>query len=80
MNNNLTIAGCNFIGLYSAIKCTDNGYNVTIIEKKTSYNDNKNYYRIFNKNHYLYINLLNKFSINYTKYNLKYNLNIIYIL
>ena len=34
MNNNLTIAGCNFIGLYSAIKCTDNGYNVTIIEKK----------------------------------------------
>lgn len=73
MNNNLTIAGCNFIGLYSAIKCTDNGYNVTIIEKKTSYNDNKNYYRIFNKNHYLYINLLNKFSINYTKYNLKYN-------
>jgi hypothetical protein len=73
MNNNLIIAGCNFIGLYSAIKCVENGYNVTIIERKSSYYDKKNYYRIFNKNHTLYINLLNKFSINYSRYNLKYN-------
>ena len=34
MINNLIIAGCNFIGLYSAVKCIDNGYDVTIIEKK----------------------------------------------
>lgn len=73
MNNNLIIAGCNFIGLYSAIKCVENGYNVTIIERKSSYYDKKNYYRIFNKNHTLYINLLNKFSINYSRYYLKYN-------
>tara|TARA_B100000795_G_C22806649_1_gene445390 strand:- start:12068 stop:13096 length:1029 start_codon:yes stop_codon:yes gene_type:complete len=73
MINNLIIAGCNFIGLYSAIKCIDNGYDVTIIEKKNTYNDNKNYYRIFNKNHLSYINLLNKFSISYNKYTLKYN-------
>jgi heterodisulfide reductase subunit A-like polyferredoxin len=73
MINNLIIAGCNFIGLYSAIKCIDNGYDVTIIEKKNSYNDKRNYYRIFNKNHVSYINLLNKFSISYSKYSLKYN-------
>ena len=73
MNNNLIIAGCNFIGLYAAIKCLDNGYNVTIIEKHNSFNDKKNNYRIFNKNHNFYINLLNKFSINYKKYVLKYN-------
>lgn len=73
MNNNLVIAGCNFIGLYSAIKCLDNGYKVTIIEKRNSFNDKKNNYRIFNKNHNNYINLLNKFSINYKKYTLKYN-------
>jgi len=73
MNNNLVIAGCNFIGLYSAIKCLDNGYKVTIIEKSNSFNDKKNNYRIFNKNHNNYINLLNKFSINYNKYKLKYN-------
>ena len=73
MINNLIIAGCNFIGLYSAIKCIDNGYDVTIIEKKNSYNDKRNYYRIFNKNHVSYINLLNKLSISYKKYSLKYN-------
>lgn len=73
MNNNLIIAGCNFIGLYAAIKCLDNGYNVTIIEKHNSFNDKKNNYRIFNKNHNFYINLLNKFSINYNNYVLKYN-------
>ena len=76
MNNNLIIAGSNFIGLYSAIKCLDNGYKVTIIEKRNSFNDRKNNYRIFNKNHINYINLLNKFSINYVKYTLKYNENI----
>ena len=42
MNNNLVIPGCNFIGLYSAIKCLDNGYKVTIIEKRNSFNDKKN--------------------------------------
>ena len=65
MINNLIIAGCNFIGLYSAVKCIYNGYDVTIIEKKNSYNDKRNYYRIFNKNNVSYINLLNKFSSEY---------------
>ena len=75
MYNNIVIAGCNFIGLYSAIKCIDSGYNrgIIIIDKKGAFIDNKTNYLIFNKNHTSYINLLNKFSIKYIKYVLKYN-------
>lgn len=82
MNNNITIIGCNLIGLYSAIKCTDYGMHVFIIDKKNKYSCNSgssgnsgknNNYRIFSKNHTLYIQLLNRFSINYSKYILKYN-------
>lgn len=85
MNNNITIIGCNLIGLYSAIKCVDYGIRVSIIEKKSKYSGNcgssgnssssgkSNNYRIFSKNHALYIQLLNRFSINYSKYTLKYN-------
>ena len=75
MYNSIIIAGCNFIGLYSAIKCIDSGYNrgIIIIDKKGAFIDNKTNYLIFNKNHTSYINLLNKFSIKYIKYVLKYN-------
>ena len=31
--NNIIIVGCNIIGLYSALRCLDNGYKVTIIDK-----------------------------------------------
>ena len=31
--NNIIIVGCNIIGLYSALRCVDNGYKVSIIDK-----------------------------------------------
>jgi uncharacterized FAD-dependent dehydrogenase len=74
--NNIIIVGCNIIGLYSALRCSDNGYKVSIVDKlsKDKININKrNNYRIFNKSHNIYIQLLNRFSIKYEKYNLKYN-------
>ena len=74
--NNIIIVGCNIIGLYSALRCVDNGYRVSIVDKspqdKLSIN-RRNNYRIFNKSHNFYIQLLNKFSIKYEKYILKYN-------
>lgn len=74
--NNIIIVGCNIIGLYSALRCVDNGYRVSIVDKspqdKVSIN-RRNNYRIFNKSHQIYIQLLNKFSIKYEKYILKYN-------
>ena len=74
--NNIIIVGCNIIGLYSALRCVDNGYRVSIVDKssrdKLSINKRNNY-RIFNKSHNIYIQLLNKFSIKYEKYILKYN-------
>jgi hypothetical protein len=95
MNNNIIIIGCNLIGLYSAIKCVDNGLRVSIMEKKYNCNNDdsggsggsggtngsnssnggngSNNYRIFSKHHTIYIQLLNRFSINYSKYILKYN-------
>jgi len=73
MNNSIIIIGCNFIGLYAAIKCADNGYIVNIIEKKSNYNDKRNNQRVFNKKHTSYIQLLNKFNIKYTNYILKYD-------
>ena len=73
MNNNIIIVGCNFAGLYSAIRCIDCGIKVTIVEKKNSYDDDIINYKIFNKGHAAYIQLLNRFSIKYVKYNLNFN-------
>lgn len=74
--NNIIIVGCNIIGLYSALRCVDNGYRVSIIERLSCDKLNskfRNNYRVFNKSHQLYIHLLNRFSIQYDKYILKYN-------
>jgi len=73
MNNNIIIIGSNLIGLYSAIKCVDDGYSVNIIEKKSSFNDKRNNNRVFNKKHTSYLDLLNRFNIKYSNYILKYN-------
>ena len=73
MNDNIIIVGCNFAGLYSAIRCIDCGIKVTIIEKKHSYEDDIINYKIFNKGPAAYIQLLNRFSIKYVKYNLNFN-------
>jgi hypothetical protein len=73
MNDNIIIVGCNFAGLYSAIRCIDCGIKVTIVEKKNSYDDDIINYKIFNKNHAAYIQLLNRFSIKYIKYDLNFN-------
>lgn len=68
--NNLHIAilGGNIIGLYAAIKCIEMGYTVSIIDKRCNFDrirvDN---YKYFNKNHYIYLNLLNKFDIKYSQ-------------
>ena len=74
--NNIIVIGCNIVGLYSALRCADNGYRVSIVDKlspdKVSAN-NRNNYRVFNKSHNIYIHLLNRFSIKYEKYLLKYN-------
>jgi hypothetical protein len=74
--NNIIVVGCNIIGLYSALRCADNGYRVSIVEKlsgdKINNKDRINY-RVFNKSHNIYMNLLNRFSIKYEKYILKYN-------
>jgi hypothetical protein len=74
--NNIIVVGCNIIGLYSALRCADNGYKVSIVEKlsgdKINNKDRINY-RVFNKSHNIYMHLLNRFSIKYEKYILKYN-------
>ena len=80
MNDTLTIIGCNFSGLYSAIRCIDCGIKVTLIEKKNKYDDDIINYKIFNKTHNSYIQLLNKFSIKYSNYNLNFNEKIISII
>jgi uncharacterized FAD-dependent dehydrogenase len=74
--NNIIVVGCNIIGLYSALRCVDNGYRVSIIERLSCdklNSKNRNNYRVFNKSHQLYIHLLNRFSIQYETYILKYN-------
>ena len=74
--NNIIIVGCNIIGLYSALRCADNGYRISIVDKLSQdkiNNKNRINYRIFNKSHQIYIHLLNRFSIKYEKYMLKYN-------
>ena len=74
--NNIIVVGCNIIGLYSALRCADNGYRISIVDKLSQdkiNNKNRINYRIFNKSHQIYIHLLNRFSIKYEKYMLKYN-------
>lgn len=74
--NNIIVVGCNIIGLYSALRCADNGYRISIVDKLSQdkiNNRNRINYRIFNKSHQIYIHLLNRFSIKYEKYMLKYN-------
>lgn len=74
--NNIIIVGCNIIGLYSALRCVDNGYKVSIVDKLSKdkiLKNNRNNYRIFNKSHNIYTQLLNRFSIKYENYILKYN-------
>jgi hypothetical protein len=78
--NNIVIVGCNFSGLYSAMKCVDNGISVIIIEKNSACSEEIINYKIFNKHHTYYINLLNRLSIKYHKYNLNFNDKIIYII
>jgi hypothetical protein len=74
--NNIIVVGCNIIGLYSALRCVDNGYKVSIVDKLPPdklNNKNRINYRIFNKSHHIYIHLLNRFSIKYEKYILKFD-------
>jgi len=74
--NNIIVVGCNIIGLYSALRCVDNGYQVSIVDKLSCdklNGKNRNNYRVFNKSHQIYMHLLNRFSIQYEKYSLKYN-------
>jgi uncharacterized FAD-dependent dehydrogenase len=74
--NNIIVVGCNIIGLYSALRCADNGYRISIVDKLSQdkiNNRNRINYRIFNKSHQIYLHLLNRFSIKYEKYVLKYN-------
>jgi hypothetical protein len=74
MKKNIVIIGGNIIGLYSAIKLVELGYDVCIIDKKETLGNVKyNNYSIFNKTHTLYINLLNKFSINYSSFSIRQN-------
>ena len=68
MTKHIFILGGNLIGLYSAVRCVELGYNVSIIDKKSSFNIKSSNYKLFNKNHSLYIQLLNKFSINYAQH------------
>ena len=66
--NNIIVVGCNIVGLYSALRCADNGYRVSIVDKLSSdkvSGKNRNNYRVFNKSHHIYIHLLNRFSIKY---------------
>jgi hypothetical protein len=68
-NINIIILGGDINGLYIALRCIDLGYNVTIIEKKKKFGNIKNNnYTFFNKNHNIYINLLKRFNIKYSKY------------
>lgn len=68
-NINIIILGGDINSLYIALRCIDIGYNVTIIEKKKNFGNIKNNnYTFFNKNHNIYINLLKRFNVKYSKY------------
>jgi hypothetical protein len=77
-NINIIILGGDINGLYIAIRCIDMGYNVTIIEKKKKFGNIKNNnYTFFNKNHSIYINLLKRFNVKYSKYSFDKNNNLL---
>lgn len=78
--NNIIILGCNFSGLYSAMKCIDNGLDVIIVERNNSCCEEIINYKIFNKQHIHYIQLLNRLSIKYTSYNLCFNEKLLFII
>jgi hypothetical protein len=74
MRKNVIVLGCNIIGLYSAMKLVELGYDVSIIDKKDTFGKMKNNnYSIFNSNHIIYINLLNKFAIKYSPFSIREN-------
>lgn len=75
---NVIIIGSGITSLYTAIKCLDIGYKITIIERNNipyiSQSVNLyNNYNLFNENHKSYINLLKRFSINYEKITTDFN-------
>lgn len=73
----IIVIGSNLIGLYSAIRLVELGYNVSIIDKKSALGNMKyNNYCIFNKNHMMYINLLNKFNMKYSVFSVRQNENL----
>lgn len=78
--NKIIILGCNFSGLYSAMKCIDNGLDVLIIERNSSCCEEIINYKVFNKQHTHYIQLLNRMSIKYSGYNLCFNEKLLYII
>ena len=78
--NNIIIIGCNFSGLYSAMKCVDNGLDVIIVERNSSCCEEIINYKIFNKQHVHYIQLLNRLSIKYNSYNLCFNEKLLFII
>ena len=78
--NNIIILGCNFSGLYSAMKCIDNGLDVIIVERNSACCEEIINYKVFNKQHTYYLQLLNRLSIKYSGYNLCFNEKLIYII
>jgi len=73
-DNSIIILGGNFIGLYSALRCAELGYDVCIIDKSYVYGNIKTpNYTIFHKHHTAYINLLQKFNIKYSPISININ-------
>lgn len=77
-NDDIIILGGNFLGLYCAFKCVENGYkNISIIDKKLTLGDIKtNNYMFFHANHTLYIELLNTFNIKYSSLSIEKNMKV----
>lgn len=65
--NNVLIIGCSISSLYSAIKLSDIGYKITLVEKKNNYHPFSqaayHNFLLYNDNHRAYINLLRRFEI-----------------
>ena len=82
--NNLIIIGCSIPALYAALKCTDLGYKVTIVDKKSNCNSRSEIvyrnYNIYNNNHKTYISLLKKFDIKPKKLNVDFDENFYFII
>lgn len=81
-NDTIVVLGANILGLYSAIKLTDNGFNnITIIDKNLILGRLKSDNHIFfHKNHTLYIELLQRFNIKFTSVNIVKNNTLQYII